>query len=438
MKFLLSITASALIATLSFAQSTDEKVGAMMNAGQWFELREFMETGSDSIHPFLDLYGKAMIAHFFNRPEQAVKYCSDLLGSPHIALSNVASVGLLMCSDISKLGDNTGAAQSLESIDAAIKPYYSHLDSSIVAAISTDIAKYKALSAYKVNTLKPFGAKAIVSFTLVPVGTDSTKQEAMNLTGRINGRGCDMTFDTGAGVNVISDSLAAAMQLDILDVDLTARGIGLQSAKLAIAKELTIGELTIYNVPFFVMTILSGHHEADKYMSHFQIVVGKNIMESMKYFTIDFEDKTITVTSESGIPASVSPNLCLSSTNNYRLRCYTADGTPVILNPDTGDTSYGVLNSNMLPLIQSRYSLELAPENIRMAGAGGVLESRYYYVKKIPLSIGGVMVTIPEMPLLTSSSADHFEYDGRLGLATFMLFRSVLFDLPSMKMQPII
>lgn len=43
-------------------------------------------------------------------------------------------------------------------------------------------------------------------------------------------------------------------RLDIVDVDLTAVGIGLQ---LAIVKELTIGELTVYYVSFYVMTKLT-------------------------------------------------------------------------------------------------------------------------------------------------------------------------------------
>ena len=90
-KLILSVIIS-LTAAFSYAQSVDEKIGTMMNEGRWFELREFMETNTDSIHPFLDLYGKAMIAHFFNQPTTAVERCSDLLNNPQIDLANVASI----------------------------------------------------------------------------------------------------------------------------------------------------------------------------------------------------------------------------------------------------------------------------------------------------------------------------------------------------------
>jgi hypothetical protein len=106
----------------SFAQTVDEKVGAMINVGKWFELREFYETNTNSIQLFFDLYVKAMMVHFFNQPEEAVGQCLNLLNNPQINLVNVASVGLLMCSDISKLGDNGQEAQTLGLINTSIKP----------------------------------------------------------------------------------------------------------------------------------------------------------------------------------------------------------------------------------------------------------------------------------------------------------------------------
>ncbi len=435
-KFVFSIIALVSATVLSYAQTIDEKVGAMMNGGKWFELREFLNTNTDSINPFLDLYGKAMVAHFFNQPEMAVEYYSSLLNNQQIDLGNVVSIGLLMSSDISKLGDNGSAAKTLEAIDASIRPYYEYLDSAIIAAIGTDIAKYKALSSYKVNDLKPFGAIATIPFDIVAVGADSTKQELINVSGFINGHDCEMTFDTGAGVNVISDSMAIAMGVDIMDVDLVAGGIGVQSAKLAVAKEMTIGEITIYNVPFYVMTILSGNDEADQYLNHLQIVIGRNVMETIQNFTIDFAGKSIIVKTESDIPAAIEPNLCLSNEGIYKLRCNTVDGKSILLNPDTGDTSYGILNADMLSIIKDRCSLELASKNIRMAGAGGVAERQYYEVTDFPLSIAGVSTVVPQIPLLVNSVNDCSGYDGRIGLATFMLFDTVSFDLSRMIMYP--
>ena len=54
----------------------------------------------------------------------------------------------------------------------------------------------------------------------------------------INGIKTDITFDIGAAVNVISDSLARELKLIPLDDSGNVAGIGLVSSTLAMAKEL--------------------------------------------------------------------------------------------------------------------------------------------------------------------------------------------------------
>lgn len=160
------------IVMCSFAQSIDEKVGAMVNNGQWFEFREFYKTNTDSINPFLDLYAKAMLANFFNQHNETVQLCPDLLHNAQIDLGNVTLVGSILCSNLGNLGKNDQAAQTIEAIDSSIKPYYEYLDSVTIAGIKRDIALYKTLSLYKISDVKTFKEKAIIPFRLVSVGPD--------------------------------------------------------------------------------------------------------------------------------------------------------------------------------------------------------------------------------------------------------------------------
>ncbi|MDE7024691.1 MAG: retropepsin-like domain-containing protein [Paramuribaculum sp.] len=438
MKKYIILVLGLLGAISAFAQSADEKVGALMNQGKWFELREFYETNADSVHPFLDLFGKAMLANFFNRPEEAATLCDRLLNSGQLDLGNVVSVGSILCSNLSKLGLNEKAVQILESINASIAPYHQHLDSATIAGIKTNIALYKALSQYKINDLKPFQGKAIIPFYFKPIGSEKSQSVSMNINGAMNGHECSMIFDTGAGVNVISDSLAMAMGVDILDVNLVAGGIGAQSAKLAVVKELKIGDITICNVPFYVMTIKSGNDEADRYMRDLHAIIGRNVMETVKYLTIDFSNQTIAVLQKSDIPENVATNMSISNGGIYKLHCGTFDGERLILNPDTGDSSFGMLYSNTLSMFQKHMSLNLAPDSVRMAGSGGVIESRYYDVKDMPLVIGDATVVIPQLPLLKSDTTlgNDAEFSGRMGIETFRLFKTVSFDLSRMIMYP--
>lgn len=75
------------------------------------------------------------------------------------------------------------------------------------------------------------------------------------------------------------------------------------------------------------------------------------------------------------------------------------------------------------------------------AGALGCNSARLAVAKELtigdmPLSISGVATNIPQLPLLVNSETDNDEYDGRMGLATFLLFKSVSFELSGMIMYP--
>ncbi|MCD8388211.1 MAG: retropepsin-like domain-containing protein [Bacteroidales bacterium] len=422
----------------SFAQSANERVGNLINSNDWFGLKEFYDTNTDSIHPFLDLFGHAMIAHFFNQSEDAVNYCGQLMNHEQIDLGNLLSVSSLMAQNLNKLGRNDDAASTLEAVIEAIAPHKSLVDTATIQGLQTLIGLYRVQSPYNINKLKPFGEKATIPFTFAPVGPADKLSYVIDVDGVINGHHHSITFDTGAGVNVISDSLAVAMGLEFLDFSADVRGIGKQSTRLAIARELTMGELTLYNVPFYVGTMMSGNSEADKHMAHFQIMVGRTIMEAVKYLTIDFANKEITVLSSSDIPLNVKTNLCNSDDGNYQLLCYTYDHTPLIVNPDTGDTSYGDLYPRVIPILERFTRLEKASDTIRMGGAGGWGEVPYYQITDMPLTISDCTVTIPLFDVLAEDSPfdNQNGYDGIIGIDTFRLYKTISFDMSRMILYP--
>ena len=83
-------------------------------------------------------------------------------------------------------------------------------------------------------------------------------------------------------MNIISDSLARKFNLIPLNDSGNVTGIGQASGKLAIAKELKIGNISITDVPFLVIDVTSNNEEADKFMDCFNIVVGSELMLRLK------------------------------------------------------------------------------------------------------------------------------------------------------------
>lgn len=415
---------------LTFAQTSDERIGAMINNGQWFELRRFYETNSEPITPFIDKFAKAMLSHFFNQHSEAVAYCGDLLNNHNgeMGLSNVISVGTLMCDNLSAQGKNEQAAWALQSITSQVSEY---LDSAIVAGLQTRIALYKSQAPYTMNEVQPFGNSATVKFQLDSVGSSGKRSVLMVLeNAAINGSSCAPVFDTGAGVNVISEELASELGLEIFDINLTAGGKGSQPAKFAIAKEMRLGALTIRNVPFYVMTMRSGHDEADQYLSLFQLVVGRQVMEAMKYLTLDFTRKEIVFTDQSTVPMSTKPNLCVSPTGVYLLQCCIDGNNPAVVIPDTGGASYGSLELSQCPYLSALIPDGSSPETIRSAGAGGYSELSGIFLSEIPFAIGEVTVTIPRLILLLQDEPSGT--GNNMGIETFELFQVLSFDLERM------
>ena len=104
----------------------------------------------------------------------------------------------------------------------------------------------------------------------------------------INGNNADITFDTGAGVNMISDSLARKFNLIPIDGYVTVAGVGQRKGQFAIAKEVKVGNITVNDVPFVIMDFKTGNAKADQFAGNFSIIMGSELMLQLKDLTVDF------------------------------------------------------------------------------------------------------------------------------------------------------
>jgi hypothetical protein len=87
---------------------------------------------------------------------------------------------------------------------------------------------------------------------------------------------------------------------------------------IAIAKELKIGNITIKDVPFTVVSISSNNSQADQYTDAFSIMLVSDLMLRLKEVNFDFASNQLIIGSP--IKTDAKPNLCFSSTMNLRCR----------------------------------------------------------------------------------------------------------------------
>lgn len=435
-KILSTIIALFFLTTFSYAQSADEKVGEMMNNNHWFELREYLQTENDSASPFMANFANAMLAHFFNNPKSAVESSQALIKnfSEDLGIGNILSVGQIIAINQSKLGENTSAAHTLSQILDSTKQF---LDSTSILSFNNQINRYSELSKFS-----PYRVSKKFSEVSLPIRIDTAiiiKDKPTNIkvfltNCEINEKGCDIIFDTGAGKNVISTRLAKDMGLKFLDTQMSAFGLNyVHNIPLAIADSLKLGDITIYDVPFLVLDITSGHETLDAQLSNIEIVIGFEVMNALKHLKLDFKNSCLMLSNKSFVPNNTQPNMMIANGQQLIVKGHVSNN-PILMALDTGDGSFGIFFGNSWQFMKSYITPEQKSIDAVFGGSGGFDKVSLYRIKDIPLTIGNTTITIPQIDF-SETYLDGEDCNVRIGLKTLTLFESVSFDMEQMIMN---
>jgi len=429
----------ALIASFSsigvLAQSYDEQIANAMNRSDWFALDSIYSAApKDSIHPFLEVYSRCLLGNRLNRPDVSIPAFQELLNtqSSNLDLGNLISSTYMFGMDLSRVGQNEAAASMTNSILAATRQ---HLDSITITKLTSQANRYSALAEYKPYQIQFDGENpGRVPFAIVPVGPKEKESVLMHLQeSTINGIAADITFDTGAGTNLISPEMAEKYRLIPLEkTRVSVSGVARSEGYIAIAKELRLGNITIKDVPFSVISVSSNNEEADQYIDAFNIVLGSDLMLQLKDVSLNFTTNELTVPSAAPfipVKTNVKPNLCFSSSMNL-LCSGVIHNEPKLMCIDSGDASFGSLGNSFFEK-NKQYVIENGTKDtIRMAGIGGVDYAECYKVPNMRLSLADKTVVIPEMVVKAENGVGTgIQYECNIGLKTLMLYTFVRFNL---------
>lgn len=431
MKKVILIFTIALSFFVAKAQSIDERIGTAMNTSDFFGLHEiYYSTPKDSINPFLEVFSRCLIGNRFNRPDISIPAFDELLKtqSEMLDLNLLLQSSVMYSMDLSRVGKNEDAYNLLS---AVLSSAYQTVDSTSLKPYANMAAQYKSLTKYSPYQISFNGDKGIIPFDTIPTGKPGSQQYLMQITdARINGNPIKITFDTGAGVNVITDSLARAYGLEFLDADVTATGVDSSVGRYAIAKELWLGNIKVNEVPFYVIDIRSHNDEADKYIDVLEFIVGSELMLQLKDVTLNFSAKEIQVPAVAAAPSNVRPNMCFSSDMNLVTQTE-VNGQPQIMKLDSGDAGFGRLNKFYFDVNKEYLTANCESDTVRMAGVGGVWSVLCYKLPDTTLNLGGNSVTVPMFDVQTEQHGNYMEEDN-LGIRSMMLFRKVRFNLVDM------
>jgi hypothetical protein len=431
MKKLILISTLVLSCFVAKAQSVDERIGTAMNTSDFFGLHDiYYSTPKDSINPFLEVFSRCLIGNRFNRPDISIPAFDELLKTQAemLDLNLLLQSSAMYSMDLSRVGKNEDAYNFLS---IALSSAYQMVDSTSLKPYANMAAQYKSLTQYSPYQISITGDMGIVPFDTIPTGKQGSKQYLMQITeARINDNPVKITFDTGAGVNVITDSLARAYGLEFLDADVAATGVASSAGRYAVAKELVLGNIKVNDVPFYVIDIRSHNDEADKYIDVLEFIVGSELMLQLKDVTLDFDAKEIQVPAVTAAPTNECPNMCFSSDMNLITQTE-VNGQPQIMKLDSGDAGFGRLNKFFFDANKEYLTTNCESDTVNMAGVGGVWSVLCYKLSNASFTLGGNSVTVPVFDVQTEQHGNYMEEDN-LGIRSMMLFRKVRFNLVDM------
>ena len=367
---------------------------APLNGSRWFELADLYAADSQRISPLLRDFSKAMLDQMFNRPRQAISSIRTLLRRHQTQLGggNVASMMFLMATDYSKLNRQDSAAWLLETFLDQTKdsPQFPLRDQ---ARRSLDV--YRALSAYRL-----FGTDGQQHYEL-PLRLDRTDSVGMlfMVPCSFNGKASKACFDTGASYNVISTQLARKWGLRPVahgvQVEGTARGEG----DVVVADSISMGNLTMRNVPFVVLDLQANNTHAQSLMGSLELIIGQPFLTRFARYVIDLERRAVFLYTDT-VETHEKPTLCLPNSLHAKV---SRNGRVMDFAMDSGSTTSS-LGTDYYRDFQSEVLARGKWDIHGSAGYGGVSYNSVFVMPEVSLSIGSMPFALKKVEVVAMSS----------------------------------
>lgn len=412
--FILFIIAGSL-QTHVFAQGALEQ---LYDNRQFFELRDAVKKSAGPLPPDY-LFYQAAVANRFNDPKGSISFLNKFL-------------------KLRRPGDEKRRQEAYELLaDNYVKAFEY---GKAAAAYKLLEQKYKTPTsgdseAAYANVAGLWGALAGTAAQSVSVEKDTTiqgirdKARLLTIPVELSGQKMNFVFDTGANLSTMTVSTAAKLGLKVIEADVTV-GSSTENkvkSKLAVARELRIGNIVARNVVFLVLEDKSLNFPQINYQ--IDAIVGFPVIQGFGRLTISRDDKiTVTAKREKG---SLEPNMLIegllpviAAEHNGKRMAFTFDTGA------TRTTFYRMFYEATTDT--ARAAAE--PIKIRSGGAGGISEAAGYKMKDIELMVGGKTARFNEIQVISENTSDRSRYYyGNMGQDVIKQYEKMTLDFIAMR-----
>lgn len=421
MKKTIILILALLAPMLGRAQALDYNriVSEALANNDYFTLRETCEEHAEDMHPLLLKLAKAIADLASHKHEEAEEGFEDLFTNHanDIELQTLMTAVYYASRNYEVMQKYKSAAKICQDVVDIVESL-DDVPNSAAQLFREGNKRYSDLSMQPTMTLDPKADGWTIPFSLDTLATTRKRLEQMGVDGTIDGKPIHALFDTGAGQNIIRTSYAQQLGLKMIGANSTIQGGGSVEGTMAIADEMTIGDMKFHNVLFFVSDLSSGKEEADQESSVTNVIIGRPCMHLMQEFTMDFEKNLITV------PATPSkydnPNIVFQPDNFlHYVRCF-HKGEPIDMNIDTGDIGeWGRLGTSYYKAHKSEVDAITEFDTDRRAAVGGFIETSNPVLHDFTLTVGGKDIIIPKIMVSKQMDGDTVHSMNMLGFDFF-------------------
>lgn len=418
----------------ALSQNADERIGALINQADWFGLEETYPVLKDSMQvDFLKLMSEIMIAHYFNRPNEATDGIKKLLTKhqPEIGAANSLNMAILSCQIEGLKGNYAAAAQQAQGIINQIKTQGGSEDSyQGVNGVFNFYNHLKDIPAPSITRPeRDMSVPIRIEKVKLPTNIDSKGWRGTHILipVTVHGKTYRFIFDTGAGTSFMSARFARELGVRVLNDSLPINRnlAGAMSGKMGVLDSLQIGSMT-----FRYPLITIAPPNALDTVAKIDAILGMDFISLFEEFRIyPKEGKIIFPASATPLPAS-GRNLLLSD-RAMKVKAF-AGGEMLKLLFDTGCTTAGLYYQ-----YYQKHQAELDAVGKREKSTGGgfniVMTKEVLRLPSFRLEIGNTPVTLQNLSAdITEEGIQTPGDDGIVGMDMVNLFDCVTVNLKDM------
>lgn len=411
-----------IISTISVnSQNADIRIGELLNKSDWFALDEEYPKLKDSIQtPMLKWMAEALLANNFNQPEKALVAIDTLLNNYQetLGLNNSMNVLLMASVILDEMGLYEKSTKRLEDFFDKMAPYKKKEDLPSHSAFYDMIVKMKNEKASDV--FHPY--KDIeIPFTIEKAG----KGSLMFVPVEVNGKMYKFIFDSGAGVNFISEQMAKELGVKITNNKFPMFGVTKAYGKQGVLESMKIGDITYKNAVFGIAPPI----EATDTIFKVDAVLGIDFMKQMGEIQIYPKEKKIIFPLKQTKLPSTGRNITLSNRMVILKTFYKND--KLMVHFDSGNASGGFYY-NFFEKNKEWIEAICEPEIIRVGGFGGISTSKGYVIKDIKMKVGNTVFNIEKSTVNAEKDESQDKLDGVLGMDFIQTFSKIIINLDKM------